>query len=136
MSSIKIREKTSNNVTNIRILISHPMETGQRKHKKGEKKGQKIPAHYIQEVICKYNGKMVMTAALGPAISKNPYLSFKTETGKVNLGDTNDVSWVDNKGGSDSKARIYKLVPKIGSDGKPELDDNGKAIMEEKWVNA
>ncbi len=118
MSSIKVREKTSNKVTNVRVLISHPMETGLRKYKKGDKKGQKIPAHFIQEVICKFNGKMVMTAELGPAISKNPYLSFKTSTGAIKQGDTIDISWVDNKGNSDSQSRVYKNV-----DGK------------DKWTN-
>ena len=108
MSSIKVREKTSGNVTNIRVLISHPMETGQRKYKKGDKKGQKIPAHFIQEVVCKYNGNTVMTAELGPAVSKNPYLSFKTETGAAKNGDTIEISWVDNKGGSDSQGRVFK----------------------------
>ncbi len=108
MSSIKIREKTSGDVTNIRILISHPMETGQRKHKKGPKKGEKIPAHFIQEVIVKHNGNTVMTAELGAAVSKNPYLSFKTETGAAKNGDTIEISWVDNKGNSDKQGRVYK----------------------------
>jgi sulfur-oxidizing protein SoxZ len=74
------------------------METGNRKNKKT---GKKIPAHYIQEVKCEHNGAEVLTALWGPAVSKNPYLSFKFSGGKK--GDTLKVSWVDNKGGSDSK---------------------------------
>ena len=97
MSSIKMRAKASGGVTTIKALISHPMETGTRKDKKT---GQKIPAHFIQEVVCKHVDKTVMTAQWGAAISKNPYLSFKFKGG--NAGDAVTLSWTDNKGNSDS----------------------------------
>jgi sulfur-oxidizing protein SoxZ len=97
MSSIKMRAKASGGVTTIKALISHPMETGTRKDKKT---GEKIPAHFIQEVICKHGDKTVMTAQWGAAISKNPYLSFKFKGG--NAGDKVSLSWTDNKGNSDS----------------------------------
>ena len=74
MASIKMRAKTDGTVTTIKALISHPMETGTRKDKKT---GEKIPAHFIQEVVCEHKGNKVMTANWGPAISKNPYLSFR-----------------------------------------------------------
>ena len=92
-----MRAKASGGVTPIKALISHPMETGTRKDKKT---GQKIPAHFIQEVVCKHGDKTVMTAQWGAAISKNPYLSFKFKGG--NAGDTVSLSWTDNKGNSDS----------------------------------
>jgi sulfur-oxidizing protein SoxZ len=41
-----------------------------------------------------------MTALWGPAVSKNPYLSFKFKGAKV--GDSLKLSWVDNKGENDS----------------------------------
>jgi sulfur-oxidizing protein SoxZ len=97
MSSIKMRAKASGGVTTIKALISHPMETGTRKDKKT---GEKIPAHFIQEVVCKHGDKTVMTAQWGAAISKNPYLSFKFKGG--NAGDKVSLSWTDNKGNSDS----------------------------------
>ncbi len=97
MASIKIRAKASDGVTTIKALIKHPMETGQRKNKKT---GKLIPAHYIQEVTCEHNGTAVMTALWGPAVSKNPYLSFKFKG--ANKGDTVKLSWVDNKGENDS----------------------------------
>jgi len=50
------------------------METGQRKDKKT---GKLIPAHYIQEVTCQHNGNNVVLAQWGPAVSKNPYLSYQ-----------------------------------------------------------
>ena len=97
MSSIKMRAKASGGVTTIKALISHPMDTGLVKDKKT---GKPIPAHFIQEVVCKHGDKTVMTAQWGAAISKNPYLSFKFKGG--NAGDTVTLSWTDNKGNSDS----------------------------------
>ena len=96
-TSIRVRAKTKGDTTTVKALITHPMETGQRKNKKT---GKKIPAHFIQEVVCKHNGSEVMTAQWGPAVSKNPYLSFQFTGGKA--GDSIDLAWVDNKGKSDS----------------------------------
>ena len=92
-NSIKIRAKQSGDVTKVKALISHPMETGFRKNKKT---GKKIPAHLIQEVTCEHKGNTVFTAQWGAAVSKNPYLAFELKgTAK---GDTLKLSWVDNKG--------------------------------------
>ncbi len=96
-NSIKIRAKVSDGTTVVKALISHPMETGQRKN---SKTGKLIPAHFIQELTCNVNGADVLTADWGTAISKNPYLSFKFNGAKA--GDTLKMSWVDNKGESDS----------------------------------
>lgn len=95
--SIKVRAKLSDGTTTVKALIKHPMETGQRKDKKS---GKMIPAHFIQEVKCEHGGNAVMTAMWGAAVSKNPYLSFKFKG--ANAGDTVKISWVDNKGESDS----------------------------------
>ena len=97
MASIKARAKMSDGVTTVKALVKHPMETGQRKDKKS---GKLIPAHFIQEVVCEHNGTKVITALWGAAVSKNPYLSFKFSGAKA--GDTLKISWVDNKGESDS----------------------------------
>jgi len=97
MASIKIRAKLSGDVTTVKALIKHPMDTGLVKDKKT---GAVIPAHFIQEVTCEHGGNKVMTALWGGAVSKNPYLSFKFTGAKA--GDTVKLSWVDNKGESDS----------------------------------
>ena len=97
MASIKIRAKMSGDVTTVKALIKHPMDTGLVKDKKT---GKVIPAHFIQEVTCEHGGNKVMTAMWGAAVSKNPYLSFKFAGAKA--GDTVKLSWVDNKGESDS----------------------------------
>lgn len=97
MAQIKIRAKVKGDAVEVKALMSHPMETGQRKDKKGEL----IPAHYIQEVTCIYDGKVVMTCNWGPAVSKNPYLSFKFKGAKS--GDKLTIAWKDNKGDSASQ---------------------------------
>jgi sulfur-oxidizing protein SoxZ len=97
-SSIKIRAKESNGVTTIKALVKHPMETGTRKN---AKTGKPIPAHHITEVKVEHAGSVLMTANWGPAVSKNPYLSF-TVAG-VAKGETVKLSWVDNKGKSDTR---------------------------------
>jgi len=95
--SIKLRAKAKDGVATVKALISHPMETGLRKDKKT---GQPIPAEFIQEVVCESGGKTVLSAQWGSAISKNPFLSFKFSGAKA--GDSIKVSWVDNKGNSDT----------------------------------
>ena len=95
--TIRIRASASAGEVVVKALITHPMETGMRKDKKT---GDKIPAHYITEVKCEHGGKTVVNAQWGPAVSKNPYLSFVFTGGKA--GDTVKLSWVDNKGESDS----------------------------------
>lgn len=95
--TIKLRAKVSDGVATVRVLISHPMETGQRKDKKT---GKLIPAKYIQEVKCEHRGAQVMVANWGPAVSKDPYLSFKIKDAAK--GDSLKVSWLDNQGDGDS----------------------------------
>ncbi|MGB5339323.1 MAG: thiosulfate oxidation carrier complex protein SoxZ [Gammaproteobacteria bacterium] len=103
MASIKMRANIEGDVTTIKALISHPMETGARKDKKT---GETIPAHFIQEVVCEHKGAKVITANWGPAISKNPYLSFRFKGAAA--GDTVKLSWVDNKGNTDSMEETVK----------------------------
>ena len=89
---MRIRAQAAGDKATVRVLMSHEMETGQRK----DAAGKVIPAWYIQEVSAQLNGKLVMTAQWGPAISKNPYLQFSVRGAKA--GDKVSVSWVDNKG--------------------------------------
>lgn len=100
---IKIRAKEKDGVTQVKALMKHPMETGTRKDRKT---GELIPAHYIQEVTANYNGKTVMKANWGPAVSKNPYVSFKFKGAKK--GDKIKINWVDNKGESASEEAVIK----------------------------
>lgn len=96
--TIRIRAELSGEVTDVKALVNHAMETGQRKD---AKTGELVPAHFIQEVTCELNGKAVLVAQWGVAISKNPYLSYQFKGGKK--GDKIKISWVDNKGDKDSE---------------------------------
>jgi sulfur-oxidizing protein SoxZ len=89
---MKIRAVSRNNVADVRVLMAHEMETGQRK----DSSGNLVPAWYISEVTASLNGKPVMKAYWGPAISKNPYLQFKVKDAQK--GDKVTVTWTDNKG--------------------------------------
>ena len=89
---MRIRAQAAGEKTTVRVLMSHEMETGQRK----DSAGKLIPAWYIQEVSAAHNGKPVLTAQWGPAISKNPFLQFVVKGAKA--GDKIAVTWVDNKG--------------------------------------
>ena len=89
---MRIRAQAQNGNAVVRVLMSHEMETGQRK----DAAGKTIPAWHITEVIATLNGKQVMTAEWGPAVSKNPFMQFTLKGAKA--GDKVGITWVDNKG--------------------------------------
>ncbi len=89
---MRIRAKADNGSTEVRVLMSHPMATGQIK----DSAGTIIPAHYITDVTAQYNGKTVLSAHWGTSVSKDPYLFFKFKGGVK--GEKVTVNWSDNKG--------------------------------------
>lgn len=89
---MKIRATLKGDSTEVKILVSHDMETGQRK----DSAGNVIPAHFITEFTVDWNNKRVLDSQFGTAIAKNPYLSFKFKGGAK--GDKITASWVDNTG--------------------------------------
>ena len=89
---MRIRAQAAGDKVTVRVLISHEMESGMRK----AADGNLVPAHYIQTVSATHNGKTVMSAQWGPAVSKNPFIQFVFNGGKP--GDKIAVTWVDNKG--------------------------------------
>jgi sulfur-oxidizing protein SoxZ len=89
---MRIRAQAAGDKATVRVLMSHEMETGQRK----DSAGKVIPAWFIQEVSAQHNGKPVMTAQWGPAVAKNPYLQFVVKGAKA--GDKIAIAWTDNKG--------------------------------------
>lgn len=91
--NMKVRAWQEGEVTNVRALIFHPMETGQRKDKGT---GKRIPAHFIREVVCTHGSRQVLTCLWGSGISQNPFLSFRFRGAKA--GDTLKLSWTDNLG--------------------------------------
>ena len=101
-STIRVRAVSSGDTTDVQSLIQHPMDSGFVK----DAKGDLIPPHHIEVVEFEHAGKTVFTALWGPAVSKDPYLKFSFKGAKK--GDELKVSWVDNKGATDS------VVAKIG----------------------
>jgi sulfur-oxidizing protein SoxZ len=61
-----------NEAFDVKLLISHPMESGQRR----DAMGLAVPREIINSFVCTYNGEEVLRAALFPAIAANPFLSF------------------------------------------------------------
>ena len=89
---MRIRAQAQGNGAVVRVLMNHEMETGQRK----DAAGKTIPAWHITEVTATHNGKPVLAAQWGPAVAKNPFLSFKFKGGAK--GDKVQITWVDNRG--------------------------------------
>jgi len=94
---MKIRALMDGDVCNVKVLMNHPMETGQRRD---TKTGQLAPAHFIQSVTASLNGRLVMDAQWSQAISKNPFFGFKIKGARA--GDRITVAWVDNLGNKNS----------------------------------
>lgn len=89
---MKIRAQAGADKAIVRVLMAHPMETGQRK----DGAGKIIPAWFIQEFTASWNGKTVLSGQWGPSMSKNPFLQFSIKGAKA--GDKVSVSWLDNRG--------------------------------------
>jgi len=89
---MRIRAQATGDKATVRVLMSHEMESGQRR----DANGKLVPAWHIAEVTAEHNGKVVMTAEWGPAVSKNPYLQFYVKGAKA--GDKIAISWKDNRG--------------------------------------
>ena len=66
---MRIRAQAAGGNVTVRVLMSHEMETGQRK----DAQGRTVPAWHITDVTATHNGKAVFSAEWGPAVAKNPY---------------------------------------------------------------
>jgi sulfur-oxidizing protein SoxZ len=83
---MKMRASIAGGNTDVRVLMTHPMSVAQTSQ----------PAHFIQNVTVKQNGKVVVEAQISQAVSRNPVFSFRLKGGAK--GDKIEVSWLDNKG--------------------------------------
>ena len=89
---MRIRAQAAGDKATVRVLMSHEMETGQRK----DPAGKTIPAWFIQEVTASLNGKPVLNAQWGASVAKNPFLQFNVKGAKA--GDKVTIAWLDNRG--------------------------------------
>jgi len=101
-NAIKVRSKIEGDVALIRLLISHPMETGLRK----DPEGQLVPAHFIELLTITYQDRAVLSAQWGPAVSRNPYLAFRFKGAKK--GEKLRITWVDSKGESQTDEAVLE----------------------------
>ena len=83
-STIRLKTKIRNNITTVRAIIRHPMETGFRI---SDETGKLVPEH---------NNNIIFSCDWSRAVSKNPYLSFMFENSKV--GDKIEIAWFDTEG--------------------------------------
>lgn len=89
---MRIRAQAQGGKTQVRALLSHEMESGQRR----DAAGKTIAAWFIQSLTALHEGRVVLSAQWGPAVSKNPFLQFSFQGGKP--GDKLQLRWVDNRG--------------------------------------
>jgi sulfur-oxidizing protein SoxZ len=91
-SPMRVRATESGGITDVKVLMKHDMETGQRKGSDGKV----IPEWFITNVTAKVKDNVVFEAHFGASISKDPFLHFKTRSAAK--GDKVVVTWIDNKG--------------------------------------
>jgi sulfur-oxidizing protein SoxZ len=89
---MRIRAAAKDGMVNVKVLMAHEMETGQRK----DGAGNLVPPHFIRNVTATHQGRTVLSAQWGPAVAKNPFLEFSFKGGQK--GDKIVVTWEDNKG--------------------------------------
>ena len=90
--NMKMRAQLKGDYVEVKVLMSHPMETGRRK----ADDDNVVPAHFVQLLTATLNGKPVLEAQWGTGIAKNPYLTFRLKG--ANIGDKVAVTWHDNLG--------------------------------------
>ena len=89
---MRVRATENGGVVDVKVLMKHDMETGQRK----DAAGKLIPTWHITQITAKHKDRLVLDAQIGQSVSKDPFLNFKFKGGAK--GDKVVVSWVDTKG--------------------------------------
>ena len=82
------KEAKKGEIIQIKTLVSHLMESGQRKDAQGKPIARKI----INKFTCEFNGRPVFSCALEPAISANPYIQFDA---RIDEEGTFKFAWTD-----------------------------------------
>ncbi|PPD29256.1 MAG: thiosulfate oxidation carrier complex protein SoxZ [Methylomonas sp.] len=100
--SIKIRTQRFAEYTEIKLLLSHPMENGRNR----DPNGQLIPAHFIRELTLELNDKTVVNANLGGSMSKDPFFTFRLKS--TVTGDRLRIRWLDNHDLSDQAEHVIE----------------------------
>jgi sulfur-oxidizing protein SoxZ len=85
------RDAKAGDSVSVRTLISHPMESGNRRGSDGNL----IPRQIINRFTCAFNGEMVVDVAIHPGVSTNPYFQFDA---LVNASGSFEFTWYDDNG--------------------------------------
>ncbi len=85
------RSAAAGEIITIKTLISHPMESGQRK----DSDGNPIPRSIINRFVVDFNGQNVLDVKLEPAISTNPFFEFQSVVPEAG---TFTFTWYDDDG--------------------------------------
>ena len=104
-SPMRIRADVRDGVTDVRMQIPHPMESGQRK----DDKGTPIPAHFITALEVLHGERLVFRADFGPSVSANPFLRFRFKGGAA--GERLLAHWEDNRGERRSDEVMISAAP-------------------------
>ncbi len=107
-SGVKPRVKvpksaSAGEVITLKTLISHQMESGQRK----DSDGKLIPRSIINRFTCDFNGQNVIDVKMEPAISTNPYFEFEAlvpEAGEFTF------TWYDDDGSTYTDSKPIEIV--------------------------
>jgi sulfur-oxidizing protein SoxZ len=89
---IRIRAQLRDGITEVYVLMPHPMETGLRQ----DEAGQFIASHFITDVQIRIEGRSVLCATLGRGVSTDPLLHFRFKGAAP--GERISVAWVDSRG--------------------------------------
>lgn len=92
------RSASAGDTITIKTLISHPMESGQRK----DSDGNPIPRSIINRFTCEFEGESVIDVTLEPAISTNPFMEFQSV---VPASGTFTFTWYDDDGSVYTEAK-------------------------------
>lgn len=87
----------------VKVLISHPMESGQRR----DEAGKPVPRQIIHAFRASYNGVEVLHLDLHPAIAANPFLSFAA---RAEASGTIELSWEDDAGVKQTETAMVEVV--------------------------
>ena len=89
----KMRARMKDGAAEIKLLLQHPMETGNRTD---PATGLKVPRHFIRELMCEHNGVAVLRAQWSWGMARRPYLSFLIRDAQP--GDLVRIQWSDDRG--------------------------------------
>ena len=97
----KARARMKDGLAEVKVLLKHPMETGNRKD---PETGLEIPRHFIRALTCELNGTAVLSTQWSWGMARNPYLSFRIRGARP--GDTVRLHWSDDRGMTEEVATV------------------------------